>query len=352
MDVDLRTTAVGFVGALIVLVVLGTLVGIDRIIEVLRRVEPAGLVPVVLVAMVWLVAWGFSLRTILNILGSRVSGRLAVLVFAAATFANNVTPFGQAGGEPLTALFISQAADTEYETGLAAIASVDSVNFIPSIGMALAGISYFSVTVAFGPRLRVAALAVSALALAIPLAGYVGWKHRYAVERRVIRLLTPAIQWVGHRLPRVHPPDPHAIELRIEGFFHAIERVTGDRRGLMAALGFSALGWVSLAGSLWLSFYALGYTVSAAAVLVVIPLGAIAGITPLPGGLGGVEAILVALIVPTTGVTVAVATAAVTIHRAATYWLPTLIGGGAAAAFGTDGIVQSLNGGPPGHGDP
>jgi uncharacterized protein (TIRG00374 family) len=349
MDVDLRTTVVAFVGALVVLVVLGTLVGIDSIIGVLQRVELEVVAVVVLVAMVWLTSWGLSLQTILTILGSRVSARLAVLVFAAATFANNVTPFGQAGGEPLTALFISQAADTEYETGLAAIASVDSVNFIPSIGMALVGISYFSVTVAVGPRLRIAALAVSALALAIPIVGYIGWKHRYAVERRVIGLLTPVIQGIGRLLPRLHPPDPQVIKLRIEGFFHAIERVADDRRRLMTALGFSALGWISLAGSLWLSFYALGYTVPLAAVLVVIPIGAIAGITPLPGGLGGVEAILVALIVPTTGVTVAVATAAVAIHRAATYWLPTLIGGGAAAAFGTDGIVQTLNGGPPGH---
>jgi hypothetical protein len=351
MDVDLRTTLVGFAGALVVLTALVTLVGVGRIVDALSRAEPAVLAAVIVVATVWLTSWGLSLRTVLGILGSKVPAQLAVLVFAAATFANNVTPFGQAGGEPVTALFISRTADTEYETGLAAIASVDSLNFVPSIVLAVVGIGYFSATVAFGRRLQFAAVAVGALALVIPVAAYLGWRNRYAVERRVVRLFTPFIRGVGRLLPRRSPPDPHVIERRIEGFFHAIERVTGDRRGLVMALTFSTLGWLSLAGSLWLSLYALGYTVPVAAVLVVIPVAAIAGITPLPGGLGGVEAVLIALIVPTTGVTVAAATAAVVVHRTATYWLPTLVGGGAAAAFGADDVVRGLHGNPPERGD-
>jgi uncharacterized protein (TIRG00374 family) len=347
MDVDLRTTLVGFAGALVVFAALGAFVGVGRVLDTLRQADPEVLVAVLAVAAVWLTSWGLSLRTVLGVLGSEVSARLAILVFAAATFANNVTPFGQAGGEPVTALFISRTADTEYETGLAAIASVDSLNFVPSILLALVGIGYFSATVAFGRRLMFAAVAVGALALVIPAVGYLGWRNRYAVERRVVSLLTPVIRGLGRLLPRRTPPDPAVIERRIEGFFHAIERVTGDRRGLALALGFSLLGWLSLAGSLWLSLYALGYQVPVAAVLVVVPVGAIAGITPLPGGLGGVETVLIALIVPTTGVTVAAATAAVLVHRTATYWLPTLVGGGAAAAFGADGVVQSLSGGPP-----
>jgi uncharacterized protein (TIRG00374 family) len=173
------------------------------------------------------------------------------------------------------------------------------------------------------------------------VAGLYAWRNRYAVEARVVRLLTPVIRGLGRVLPRREPPDVHVIERRIEGFFHAIERITGDPRGLATALGFSTLGWLCLAGSLWLSLYALGYSVPFAAVLVVVPVGAIAGITPLPGGLGGVEAVLVALLVPTTGVTVAAATAGVVLHRTATYWLPVLVGGGSAAAIGAGGVLPS-----------
>jgi hypothetical protein len=339
MDVDWRTTLVGFAAALVVLGLLVGLVGVGRVVDALSRAEPMVLAGVLAVAVVWMTSWGLSLRTVLGILGSAISAPVAVLVFTAATFANNVTPFGQAGGEPVTALFISRAADTEYETGLAAIASVDSLNFVPSI--LLVGIGYFSATVAFGRRLQYAAVAVAVLAVAIPAAGIYAWRNRYRVEAGVVRLLTPVIRWIGRVLPRRSPPDVHVIEARIEGFFHAIERVTGDRRGLVTALGFSTLGWLSLSLSLWLSLYSLGYPVPFAAMLVVVPIGAIAGITPLPGGLGGVEAVLVAMLVPTTGVTVAAATAAVVLHRTATYWLPVLVGGGTAAAIGAGGVLPT-----------
>ena len=346
MDVDWRTTLVGFAAALVVLGLLVGLVGVGRVIETLSRADPTVLLGVLGAATVWMVSWGLSLRTVLGVLGSTVPARVAILVFAAATFANNVTPFGQAGGEPVTALFISRAADTEYETGLAAIASVDSLNFVPSILLALVGIGYFSATVAFGRRLQYAAAAVAVLALGIPAVGYYAWQNRYRVEMRVVGVLTPVVRWAGRVLPRREPPDAHVIEARIEGFFHGIERVADDRRGLATALGFSALGWLCLAVSLWLSLWSLGYLVPFAATLVVIPVGAIAGITPLPGGLGGVETVLVAMLVPTTGVTVAGATAAVVLHRAATYWLPVLVGGGAAAAIGASGVLPSPDGRP------
>jgi uncharacterized membrane protein YbhN (UPF0104 family) len=66
-----------------------------------------------------------------------------------------------------------------------------------------------------------------------------------------------------------------------------------------------------------------------------VPIGAIAGVTPLPGGLGGLDAALIVLLTATTGIAAPIATAAVLIHRGASFWLVTLFGGGAAAVVGT-----------------
>lgn len=337
MDVDLRSSAIGFVLALVVLAGIVTLVGLGRVVDALFLADPSVLLGVVAVAVGWLAAWGLSLRTVLQILGANIPARVAVLVFAAATFANNVTPFGQAGGEPVSALLISRAADTEYESSLAAIASVDSLNFVPSIVLASLGIAYFSTEIAFGSRLRIAALAVGLLALAVPVAGFAGWRYRYEVEQAAIGALTPLVDTVARLFPRRSPPGESAIRARVEGFFHAIERVTGDREKLGLALAFSTAGWLCIAGSLWLSLFSLGWGVSFAVVLVVVPVGAIAGITPLPGGLGGVEAVIIALLVAL-GVPGGVATAGVIIHRTATYWLPTVVGGGAAGWIGSGGL--------------
>jgi uncharacterized protein (TIRG00374 family) len=351
MDIDVRATAVGFLGALVVLGALLFFVGVGRVVGALVRAEPRLLAGVLVAAVAWLTAWGLALRTVLSVLGASLRAPVAVLVFAAATFANNVTPFGQAGGEPIAALFVSRVADTEYETGLAAIASVDSLNFVPSITLAGLGLAYFSTEIAFGRRLQFATLAVVGLALAIPVAGYYGWQNRYAVERRVVGALTPVIQGAGRLIPGRGPIAPGVIEARIEGFFHAIERVAGDRNRLALALGFSTAGWLCQGVALYLSMLAIGAPVGFEVVMVVIPVGAIAGITPLPGGLGGVEAVLIALLVAL-GVPAGAAAAGVLIHRMATYFLPLLVGGGTATALSADGFLtrRATDGGTTGSG--
>src|SRR5699024_10169026 len=123
-DGDLRATLVGFVGALFALAVISWLIGIEEILGALSMANPPVIFVVIVVAACWLTAWGLSFWTVLDVLGAPVPRSLAVLVFAGATFANNVTPFGQTGGEPVSALLVSRASDTEYETGLDAIASV------------------------------------------------------------------------------------------------------------------------------------------------------------------------------------------------------------------------------------
>jgi len=338
VDRGTRAKVVGFVGAIAMLAALLWVAGVDDVLAALGRARLPVVAAVVAVALGWLLAWGLALRTVLGGLGIPLSVPRSFFVFAGAMFSNNVTPFGQAGGEPVTALIISRATDSEYETSLAAIASVDALNFVPSIGFALMGVAYMATEVTFNARLEYAAASVGALAVALPAVAYVGWRNRYRVERAAVRVATPVIRSVVRLVPRRSPPSAGALERRIEGFFGTIERVGGDRRTLLLALAFSALGWLAQMCSLWLSLYAVGHAVSFGAVMLAVPLGSVAGVTPLPGGLGGIEAVLAALLVPTTGLALAPVSAAVVIHRAATYLLSTAIGGGVAVASGAGSV--------------
>ncbi len=337
MDADRVTTIAGFLGAVLVLGILVVVVGVDDIVGAFAQADPPAVALVIGVAAVWLSCWGLSLHAVLGALGATVPVHTAILIFSGAVFSNNVTPFGQAGGEPLSALLISQATDSEYETGLAAIASVDTLHLIPSLGFALSGFVFVAAgAIQLGGSFAFAAAAVAVLAVVIPVGGYLGWRFRYEVEAGVVRSVTPVIRLVSRLFPGRSPPDRVAVERRIEGFFDAIERVAADRPTLARALGFSALGWLALSTCLWLSLYALGHTVPFPAVLLTVPVGAIAGATPLPGGAGAVETALVALLVPTAAVPPAVATSAVLLHRGATYWLPALVGGSVVSALGAD----------------
>jgi len=337
MNGDRLTTLAGFLAALVVLAVVIWVIGVDDVINALTMAETSVLVVIVGVAALWLSAWGLALWTVLAAMGTPVSAPRAIFVFSAAVFSNNVTPFGQAGGEPVSALLISTVADSKYENGLAAIASVDTLHFVPSIGFSLIG---FVLVVAGAAQLTrnivVAAGAAVVLVVLIVTAATLGWQNRDRVEATVARLVTPLLALLARLVPGRSPPDRSSVEHRIDGFFLSVGRVANDRRTIAKAMGFSALGWLALSTSLWLSLYSLGHTAPFAATLFVVPVGSIAGATPLPGGLGGLEAAFIALLIPTAGVSASAATAAVLIHRGATYWLPTLFGGGAAAVIGAD----------------
>jgi uncharacterized protein (TIRG00374 family) len=338
MDGDRLTTVVMFAAALALLSVVVWVSGVEEVLGALAAADSSVLAAVVAVAAVWLSAWGLALWTVLRAIGAPISAPKSVFVFSAAVFSNNVTPFGQAGGEPVSALLISTAADSEYETGLAAIASVDTLHFVPSVGFSIVGFVYVLAGAArLTENVVFAATGVVVLVGAILAAATLGWRYRDRVETALVRTITPVARAVFGVIPGRTPPTAADIERRIDGFLTAVGRVANSRRTIAVAMGFSAVGWFALSTSLVLSLYALGHPLSPgalAATLFVVPVGSIAGVTPLPGGLGGLEAAFITLLVPTAGVSVSTATAAVLIHRGATYWLPTLFGGGAATVLG------------------
>jgi len=340
---DAQSIAVGFGTGIVVLLVLYSVVGVTDVLTALSGADPAVVAAVYLAALAWLFAWGLMLRTVLSVVGVEVSAIRGFLLLAGATFANNVTPFGQAGGEPFAALLVARTTGTEYETGLAAVASVDTINFVPSISFALVGAGYYATRSAVAGRVEVAALSLVALAFGVPTVAYLAWRTRGRVAEVAVAVLVPAGRAVGRVVPRVRPPDATELRDRIAGFFAALERVAGDRHSLARSLAFSAVGWLLLSSSLWLSLLALGHAVPFAAALFIVPLGSVAGVAPLPGGLGGVEAALVLLIVPITGVDAGTAAAAALLHRGATYWLPVLVGGSATAMLEADNVAESAS---------
>jgi uncharacterized protein (TIRG00374 family) len=330
MDTDqLKATLVGFAGAVAVLGLLLYFVGVGDLLGSLRAADTTTVGLVVVVTVAWLFAWGLALRTVLGVLGRHVSPIKTFLVFSGAMFNNNVTPFGQAGGEPVTALLISEVTDSDYGTGLAAIASVDTLNFVPSITLALLGMGYFATQTTFNERLESASIVVVGLTAGV-IGGLVfAWRNHDRIEGAVVNLGTRLGRLAGKYVPRVEDPGRAGIERRVGHFFEAIERVATSPRGLVLALTFSAVGWGLQMSGLWLAFRAIGEPVSLAVVMFVVPVGAIAGITPLPGGAGGIEIVLVALLVaaPLPGVTESVALAAVVIYRGAVFWVPVVLGG-------------------------
>jgi len=191
MDIDLRGVVVGFAGAAVVLADADQPEERGEIEAAFALLDLRFLAVILGVGLLWLSSWAMALRTVLDALGVQVSVVEAVTLYASSAFANNVTPFGQAGGEPFSALLIARATGFEYERSLAAVASVDSLNFVPSIVLALGGLVYYLTTFAVSDDLLGVLALVVALAVAVPVALVFAWSNRDRVEAGVVRAVAP-----------------------------------------------------------------------------------------------------------------------------------------------------------------
>jgi len=138
--VDRRALVLGVTGAGALFVGLIWLVDVGRVRSSLARADPTVLGVMTVLALLWLAAWALTLRAVLDSMDVAIPLGTSFFVYNAAVFANNVTPFGQAGGEPVTALLVSKVAKTRYETGLVSIASVDVLNAVSSIALVFFGV--------------------------------------------------------------------------------------------------------------------------------------------------------------------------------------------------------------------
>ncbi len=332
-----RAFLIGIAGTIAAFAILFFLVGIRNVLDSLLSATPSLVVVTFALALGWLAAWSLMLRTVLASLDIGISVGKSFLVYAGAVFANNVTPFGQAGGEPIAALLISKTADARYETSLVGIATVDVINVIPSISLILVGVGYYATTAAIGGRLETAVGSAVVLIAGIVLVMALVWRYHRTIVERLPAIVAPRLGRLG--LERF---DSETLEEdiadRLGRFFENIERVATDRWRLVAVIGLSLCGWLFQTAALTVAFAAIGYDVPAYVLLFVIPLANLAGAAPLPGGLGSIEAAFVTLLVPTTGVPASAITAAVLIFRGAIYWMPVLIGGLSVSAFGVRAV--------------
>lgn len=324
-----RTVLVGFGVAFGVLFLLSASVGIGPVVETLAAVEWYYLGGVLVVALLWLGVWSLSLYTVLRRLSVSITAARAFLVFTSATAANSLTPFAQMGGEALSAIVLSRATEARYETSLAAVAAVDVINLVPPIVFAFAGFTYLALTATFTPELRLAAGTLVAFSAAVLLLGVLVWHFHDDASTALVTACASVLRVANGFVGRPTAVDGREIERRIDSFFRGFERLLADRTRLALCLALSGIGWLFLATALWLSLYAVGFPVPPGVVFFVLPVAMIAIAVPLPGGVGGIETALVALIVGTSGLPLTEATAAVFLYRGGTYWFPLLLGGGA-----------------------
>lgn len=275
----------------------------------------------VVAALFWLCCWGVALHQLAAAVGVQIGITAAILVTAVGTAINHVS----VTDGPITAYLLAWQTNSSYEHALAGIAALKTINLFPTAGMALIG---FLTLLDQLNTVNQELLAVFVIGFPVTILVLIFgvWKFRSGLTAGAITYLPGVLIAVSRVVPR-WSPTRSTLRTRVRGFAASMGQVASDRRRLGRALGAATLGWLAVAVSLFFSLRAVGADVSFALPLLAVPIGTTASATVLPGGLGGAEALLTAVLTRSNDTPVTVIGAAVLIYRGATYWLPILLGG-------------------------
>ena len=310
----------GFLVAGVLIYLLVAVAGWERVLDALQGADYTWVWVACGSTIVGLTLWGKAWQVVLAVLDIEVKLRRIVVTYFAATFANYVTPLGQAGGEPFIAYVLSRDTEANYEDSLASVVTADLLNLLPFFNFAAVGLAYLLLNASMPENAETLAQGLVVLAFGVPLIAYVGWRHREGVESFVLRIVGP----IADRTDRI---TVESVRERIDRFYHALERIADEPRELLYALVFSYTGWIFFALPLYFSGVALDLPLTLTLVLFIVPASTLAGMTPLPGGLAGVEAALAVLIFGLAPVSWSSAVAAAIVYRFASYWIVLLVGG-------------------------
>ena len=316
-------TTVGFGVAVVLLYLVAAGLGTERVARAFADAELRWIAVGCLSTLLCLALWGRAWQVVLRQVGIRVPYRRLLVTYFAATFANYVTPLGQAGGEPFIAYVLSRDTDAPYEESLASVVTADLLNLLPFFTFAAAGLSFLLLGAELPTGVEPLAFGLLGMAVGVPAIAAGGWWYRERVKRGVVGVVAP----LARRTDRV---SVEGIRRRMEDLYAAFGRIATNPRALAEATLFAYAGWAFFALPLYFAGQALGAPVDPLLVLFIVPASTLAGLVPSPGGLGGVEVALVALLVALTPVGAPTAFALALVYRIASYWFALVVGGVAA----------------------
>ena len=313
----------GFLVAGAVIALLVDFVGTEGVVAGLRRADPRWLALGCLSTAVSLTAWGKAWQIVLRVAGIEESFSRLVVTYYAATFANYVTPLGQAGGEPFIAYVLSWDTEASYQDSLASVVTADLLNLFPFVTFSGVGFAALVSRSVLPEAIEPLAVGLVVLSVGVPILAVVGWRFRDRLRGVLLRVSAP----ITRRVPFL---TLSGLRERLHETEVAFERIARDRTALVKALCVSYVGWVFFALPLYFAAQAIGAELTLLLVFFIVPASTLAGLVPSPGGSGAVEAALVVLVVALTAIGGTDATVIAILYRVASYVFALVLGGAAA----------------------
>lgn len=240
-------------------------------------------------------------------------GPLAVFeLFSVGEFLNNITPFGQAGGQPLMAYVIYDETDLRYEEALAAVISGDLFTAVPLVTFGVfSGVFLFLNNALNELVLDTLVLSLSIILLIFTVLFLISIfpKEKFGVAASIKQYVSVSERIVPLLVDKV-------------GNMRQVFRVIGgDPTLVLRATLFAHLALLADVSVLYVALSSLDVSVNPLYLTAIFPVSNLSKSLPTPGGSGGYEFVLATFLTTIAGIGFSVSVSAVILYRVATYWV-------------------------------
>lgn len=279
-----------------------------------------------------LVAWSETQRHLLAASGIYLSPWRGFIVYCIGMFAKQVLPMGHAAGPALATYAVGTEVDRSYAENLAPISVAEFQMLGASICLAAVGLGYTLVTVPATGVVRTLGVATVIVIASLGALALVVWYRRRVIERSLLWIAWVLRMTVGRISPRIQERiSPKSVSAGSNRYYLMIRTVADDRRRIVVSFVWGIGGWIAFTIPLVTSAAALGVNLPVASALFLAPVVGIAGLVPLPGGLGGAEIGLTGLLVTVSGFPAPLAAGITLLYRVCTFWFVVLVCGAISA---------------------
>ncbi|MBO6122521.1 MAG: UPF0104 family protein [Methanobrevibacter sp.] len=317
-----KRSAIFIAMSFIILIVMLYFVGIDNIMDALKKANLALVALAIIVQIATYFLYTIRWNLINSEAGIKVSLKSLLPITMVGLAANNITPSGRGGGEPVRAYILSKEHDYGLKDTFATVVADRALDTFPFIVLAaitiVATVFYFEIPTWLVAVLILATIAIIAiLAILIYMCINPGFGEK--IERFIMKLVNRFYKKASDDLQK-------SIHENIQGFQDTMKMLISNRKLLAITIPMSFLIWVFEILRVYIVFLAFGATLNFIVIAEVFIIASLVGMIPLlPGGLGAVDGVMIGFY-SKAGVSLSLAAPVTLIERLISFWMATIIG--------------------------
>jgi len=323
----LKTLSVIFVIIILYFILRG--IGFINIYNTVKKANILFIILSILSTLAFFLAWNYKWYVLVKeVKKPKFLGLFPILL--AGSFINTITPGARVGGEPLRAYYLSKQYKKEKSKFFATTIVDKAINSLAFAAMSAFSILFVIIFVKIGVWVRFV-LETALIILSIVIIGGLVLKQKIKITKKQIALVLTKIYYfylfklIRKKFTSYKKFENYMIK-KLNNILKTSKKLR-TRKIFKKDLSLSFLMWFfNYLGTFFL-FIALNHKINFIAIIVVVTLSTLLGsISPVPGGVGIIEAIMISLYL-TFGINSGIAATVAVLDRLIYYFYSLLIGG-------------------------